>query len=373
MRVEVATLNMGGSVAEGAEVHAKKAIIGGQTHLTSKIYADMADIKVHKGYLEASKVKIGSIESGKVHALDISANTAIGAEVHGLDIHINEIKSHCTVEFAHSLRIGKITGDENRFVLTPFATKASEADLNRILEQIEEYKKTIDKLTHKEKRLRDQVNQNKKNLDQLKENIQEIKSKGQKPNDTIAKRYHDLIQERLVLKETMDERARLTEALQELNDKIEEYQHALMQARFTLEGHWGGYNEVIFQMLSPKKVFKYVPKSTLGQEVIYVGLDEDGEYEIKRELLHKSAEPAETPEETPAPSDQAEETAKTEEAQTSASEPDESASSDSPGDDAPETEPGDVSQTEEPDREGETPTAEEGENAQADEAPQKDA
>lgn len=310
MKVEVSNLSMGGSVAEGAEIRGKDIKIGGQTHLTSKIYTEKAQIKVHKGYLEAKEAKITSIESGVIYADTIHAEMAIGAELHGKNIHIKELKHHCVIEYSESLTIDKVSGEENKFILTAFAEKEEGAQLEALLDQLQESKEKVTKDERRLEKLVDQINKNKKNLELLEENIKEIRSKDQEPNKTIMTRYNDLVQERdegETLKQTI---ADLNETIKILSDKLSDRQQTLFDARLTVNSRWFGYNEVFFNMLVPKKVLKYVPKEMYGPEEIFIGLDDDNEYDVKRRAISPTkkseAKTAEPPKEqdTPAPKEE---------------------------------------------------------------------
>ena len=282
MKVEVSNLSMGGSVAEGAEIRGKDIKIGGQTHLTSKIYTQKAQIKVHKGYLEAKEAKITSIESGVIYADTIEADMAIGAELHGKNIHIKELKHHCYIEFSESLTIDKVSGEENKFYLSAFAPKEEGEALEALFEKLQNDKETVTKHERLLQKLTDQVNHNKKNLELLEENIKEIRSKNQEPNETILKRYNALVAEQ-------EEQAKLKESIAEMNESItamtetvEKHQESLYNARLQVKSRWNGYNEVYFNMLSPKKVLKYLPKESYGPEEVFVGLNDENEYDVKR-------------------------------------------------------------------------------------------
>ncbi len=282
MKVEVSNLSMGGSVAEGAEIRGKDIKIGGQTHLTSKIFTDKAQIKVHKGYLEARVAKITSIESGVIYADKIDADMAIGAELHGKNIHIKELKHHCVIEYSESLTIDKISGEENKFFLTAFAPKSEGEALEALLEELQAKKEELAKSDRQLQKLTDQVNKNKKNLEMLEENIKEIRSKEQEPNESIKKRYDALVQERESHEKLKEKMAELNEAIAGMNEKVNQQQEALFNARLIIKNRWYGYNEVLFNMLAPKKILKYLPKESYGPEEVFIGLNDEKEYDVKR-------------------------------------------------------------------------------------------
>lgn len=290
MKVEVSNLSMGGSVAEGAEIRGKDIQIGGQTHLTSKIYTEKAKIKVHKGYLEAKEAKITSIESGVIYADTIDADMAIGAELHGKNIHIKEIKHHCVIEFSESLTIDKVQGEENKFLLTAFAPKDEGEALEALFEQLQNDKELLAKKEHLFQKLTDQVNKNKKNLELLEENIKEIRSTKQEPNESILKRYNTLVGERESHEKLQKEIATMSEAIGTMNETVEKQQEALFSARIHVKSRWHGYNEIYFNMLSPKKVIKYIPKEGYGPEEVFIGINDENEYDVKRRPI-KAGEP----------------------------------------------------------------------------------
>jgi hypothetical protein len=317
MKVEVSNLSMGGSVAEGAEIRGKNIKIGGQTHLTSSIFTEKAEIKVHKGYLEAHEAKITSVESGKVFADTITADAAIGAELHGRIIHIKELKSHCIIEYSESLTIDNISGEENKFTLTAFAEKKEGEELQATIDRLTQNKEELAKLDKRLKILTDRINQNRKNMELLEENIKEIRSKNQEPNATIMGRFKALTDERNDGDKAKERMGELTGEIETLAKSVEAAQQKLFEARLILKSKWHGYNEIFFHMLSPKQILKYAPRPLYGPEELFIGLDEEKSYEVVRKSLapqakkeaeketrpaEKKEEPAAAPSE-PAPED----------------------------------------------------------------------
>lgn len=290
MKVEVSNLSMGGSVAEGAEIRGKDIQIGGQTHLTSKIYTEKAQIKVHKGYLEAKEAKITSIESGVIYADTIEADMAIGAELHGKNIHIKEIKHHCVIEFSESLTIDKFLGEENKLFLTAFAPKEEGEALETLLEELQGDKESLAKKERQMDKLTDQVNKNKKNLELLEENIKDIRSRDEEPNESILKRYNTLLEEKENQEKLKAEIAKINEAIAAKNETLGQQQEALFDARLKIKSRWYGYNEVYFNMIAPQKVLKYIPKESYGPEEVFIGLTDDNEYDVKRRAIKSASQ-----------------------------------------------------------------------------------
>ena len=86
-----------------------------------------------------------------------------------------------------------------------------------------------------------------------------------------------------------------------MTETIDLQQEALYNARLRVKSRWYGYNEVVFNMLSPKKVLKYLPKEAYGPEEVYIGLSEEKEYDVKRRPIkaanqEKTPSPAQKPE-----------------------------------------------------------------------------
>lgn len=291
MKVEVSSLNIGGSIAEGAEIKSKSLIIGGQTHATSKIYTQTAEIKVHKGYLEAKNAKISALEGGEVFADEIEIDMAINAKIHGKKIHIKELKAHCQIEFCDSLTIDKLSGEENTIITTPTAVKENEIRLDELILKIEKYKKQLPNMQKEFDQTTDKANKNKSNLSQLERAINEYKKSGIQPSAMVLKRYNELLEIEKEAQEKSKILEELKETLAKSNEELKSFQDMVLSAKIHINDLWKGFNEIFFYSIVPKKIIKYSPYSGSGMEEIYLSLTEDDDFEvIKKTLQEKEPE-----------------------------------------------------------------------------------
>jgi hypothetical protein len=78
IEVEAKEIKVDGSVANGAIVKAEDVDIKGQTHKTSQIFAENANINIHRGYLKAREAKVFTLEGGTVEADSVFVTQAAG-------------------------------------------------------------------------------------------------------------------------------------------------------------------------------------------------------------------------------------------------------------------------------------------------------
>ena len=78
MKVEASKVNIAGNVGAHAEIKVKEVNIGGFTHQSSKIYAQNATIKIHKGYVYGEIIKIQNLETGIIEGKRVEVEQMYG-------------------------------------------------------------------------------------------------------------------------------------------------------------------------------------------------------------------------------------------------------------------------------------------------------
>lgn len=96
---------------------AQTIAVTGSTHKDSISFSKEADIKCHKGYLQALEVNLENLDGGKVEADIINIQKAVGGVVRGNEVNIDKLYSNCTVIASKKISIGTIYGKENKLCI----------------------------------------------------------------------------------------------------------------------------------------------------------------------------------------------------------------------------------------------------------------
>ncbi|MFP4485977.1 MAG: flagellar assembly protein A [Campylobacterales bacterium] len=190
-----------GSVGSNAYVEAQVVSINSQTHQNSKIVADKISIKRHKGYAYGKKVIIDILESGYVEAEEVIIINALGGEIRGANIKINNCSSHTKVYATESIVVDFLKGEGSSFIIDG----AAFGGLREKEEKIEKEMKTSSleqkKLEDRKKYLLDFIKKNKESMQSVKEFIKEARKRDTKPSSILIKRLQDY---NAVIKELKD-------------------------------------------------------------------------------------------------------------------------------------------------------------------------
>lgn len=285
MNVETSELDVEGNVGSGAKLKANKIEIGGQTHKTSIIEAKDAHIAVHRGQFIGTNVKIDRLEGGKIIADEIHIKNAIGGEIIGKKILIDELSSNATIVSSERIEIKEIKGTDNKFLIDPSSTKEFNAEIEKIKTEIKDIKlsiKPIPKQLEERKRL---IAKTKPAVNMVKEKIEELKSGGKKPPVTLfskIKEFQNMVNGyNALLKEYKNKQDRVKNLHKDLN----EVQMKVFSAKVINHSPWLEYNEVKFKLMSPEIEVSYTTKD---HEIIReMTLEQVGEEEYK---IKKSSE-----------------------------------------------------------------------------------
>lgn len=257
MSVESTELNVDGNVGSQANIRARLVRIGGQTHKTSNITADSAQIAVHRGNLEAKEVNIDRLEGGTVVGDVVRIKMASGGEVFGREVYIEELFSHAQITASELIEIKKLKGSNNRFAIDSGSSKAFSSDIASLKEKIKEYKKKEEQLPKQLEGKKLLIDANKASVEMIKDKIAELRSENIKPPATFLgklKEYQQLINEYNILLKQAKE---IKVELQHFNDELNSMQNKIFDAKIINYSPWLEYNEIKFKLISPEIEITY--------------------------------------------------------------------------------------------------------------------
>ncbi|MGM0623343.1 MAG: flagellar assembly protein A [Campylobacterota bacterium] len=283
MTVEAQEINIEGSIASSSLVRAQIVKIGGQTHQKSKVYADKAEINVHKGYVKAQTVHVTRLERGIIEADEVTVGQAIGGEIKAKKIKIEIVNSNTKLFALDEIIIEHLKGEDNTFTIDAMMIKSYHDEIEKIQQDLQALEDEYENLQQKYQKKKDFYDKNKATVAQIKKQLDNYKQRQVKPPSAFL---HKLKQYQTLNDDINSLNADLTlfkDDINAKNEEIEKIQAAVFNAKIICHDKWSGHNEVIFKLISPTLSLREVPK---GKPAIYTVKDVgDDEYEIHRETI----------------------------------------------------------------------------------------
>jgi len=281
MEVEVTEIEVEGNVGSEAKVKAHKAIIGGQTHKTSFIEADEAQINVHKGTAKGKKIKITRLEHGIVEGEEIYVSQAMGGRIFGENIKIGVCTSYVKVRASHRIEIKRMRGSENIFTIDPLQQKKTKESFKKNQEKIDALQADIKKLKREIESYTALVKKNLPILNDIKKRLLHYKKSGIKLPEAFVKQYKVYQAQIDKLKAMKEELKSLEEKYNLLTNQTDSLQYNILDARVINRDRWIGYNEIRAKLIDPPMELVYKPQENEPHSVYGIIELGNGEFAIK--------------------------------------------------------------------------------------------
>lgn len=241
-----------GSVGASVSLEASKIEISAQTHKDAILRCKSAKIATHKGILECESAEIDSLEGGKITAKKIRANKASSGEILANEAEIKEIFFGNAIRFCDKCSIEVLKGGDNKFIFTPLASAEIATKINALKNEMDENLAREASLKAKESALIYKYNKFHKTAQDLKAQIEANKAKNRTTPDYILKNYKAFLEIVNGLKALKSEIVALNKAQNLIIKSIRECQQCVFSAEFICKDGWLKYNDVIFELISPK-------------------------------------------------------------------------------------------------------------------------
>lgn len=166
--VESDKLDVDTMVGANSKVKSTDVTIRASTHNTSKIEAEKANIKIHKGHLKAVTAEIGTLEHGFVEARDATVDNILGGVVRADTIHIKNIQASFADILAYKrITVDNVVGEGNIFRIKYGFNQEEIASM-------EDVKKRLEFTNNDLTKINTSINKNKKFFQVHKSRIDEI-------------------------------------------------------------------------------------------------------------------------------------------------------------------------------------------------------
>jgi len=277
MRVEVSEIDIDGNVGSNAKVIAKKAKIGGQTHKSAMIRADDVEIHVHKGKAYGKKILVDRLEHGEIDGDEVHVNQALGGHIRAKEVTINVCASHVYVTASRLIKVEKLLGSENSFIIDPLLKKDVQNDLQENDQQIKELEYDLKSLKKEIKKYTIFVQEGTPAFMDIKKRLIHYKKNGVKMPASFVKKYKQFQQMQEKLKKLQEQSDGVQDKLNLLTTKTASFQDNIFDARIIMKDRWKGYNVIKFKLVDPPMEIVYKPMENSNEHVF--GLVQLDEYE----------------------------------------------------------------------------------------------
>jgi hypothetical protein len=269
-----------GNVANNARITADIVEINGQTHQSSSIKGKKVKIHLHKGFVEADKVDIDTLEGGRVIADEVFINTLSGGEVKAKKIFINRLISNTQLYASEIIEIANVEGISNHLHIDPKAQRGFEEIVSNLEKSISDLEFNIKKHTLDLKALKKKILSDKDSVDEIKKRILEIKAQKQKPPHAMINKIKNDKENKLEFNKLIKLIKDMKVTQEELNHKITTFNESIFDARIIVNTPWKEYNEVIFNIVEPKREIKRIMKDKEIANHLGLKVTKDNQYII---------------------------------------------------------------------------------------------
>lgn len=258
--VEGDQVELQGSIAGGAMIKAKNVIIHGFTHKDSKVYAQQAKIKLHRGFLKAQQVMVNRLEHGTIDGIMIKVNENMGGEIRGKKVYINNLTSNIKVTATTLIDIKQITGESNLLIIDPGTMEQMKNKKEEIPAeiQIQALRKEIEKLRKEAQLKSDQL---KRKSAEVHQQVMQYKKTNTSLPDYLEKTLKRHKEEGQLLEALNQQISEKQSEIFKIQDRQKKIQESIVVAKVVCHSPWTQGNRIIFKTLHPPRTFEHVPKA----------------------------------------------------------------------------------------------------------------
>ena len=245
-------ISINGNLSANTNLVANEIEISGQTHKTTTMQCKKAKIATHRGILDCESANITALEGGIVRGENIEIAKANGGEICANNIQIIELFSGANVKFSTKLVVDCLKGGDNKIIFTPLASRQTKQKIESLLNELQSNQNNEQILKKKESALTYQYNKFAKTARELKAQIEDNKAKKRATPEYVLNNYKAFLEIVHNLKATKAEIEAIAKQHTIIINTIRDYQQSVFSAEFLCKDGWLKYNDVIFELISPK-------------------------------------------------------------------------------------------------------------------------
>ncbi|GHV02964.1 hypothetical protein AGMMS50229_00770 [Campylobacterota bacterium] len=278
MVVEAKEIIANGSVASGGLVIGKKVTITGSTHKKSELIAKEIEVNVLRGTAKGDSIGVKTLEGGTIVSINAHVELAVGGEVSGETVTINNLRGKCLITASKSIILKAVARGDNKLIID---TAANTDDALIVEKAREELAKNTQDISDRRKALAETssyISKNKGAFKQVESAIKEARSSGQTPSASYVRlaREYLVAEKRLIVENAEIEKIQALNAAIELD--MQRFDEAIFNTSVVNEDKiWNGHNEVIFRMPFRGKEFVQLVRDGMRVSRLEMIKTKDGE------------------------------------------------------------------------------------------------
>lgn len=281
MVVEVSELNVHGNIGSNVKIYTRRVSIDGQTHKSSHIESDEANLNVHKGTLKAKKARVTRLEQGSIEANDVFVLQAMGGVIRAANIELEICSSNLRAYASKSIVINKLQGSENSFIIDPLMLCDDIESFNANQDSIKELENSQKEINLEIVKYEKMVKDTQMAYQDIVKRISYYKQNDVKIPFAILNKLKELTKIREHLDLVRTEHNEKIQKRDLLISKSQKFQDFITQARVINRDKWVGHNEIIFRLIEPRVDLSFRPSEGMEDKIFGLVKDKDGNYEIK--------------------------------------------------------------------------------------------
>ena len=278
VEIEATDIKVEGNVGASAVVQAESVEIGGQTHQSSKIFADRARVNVLRGFLKVKETaKIGRIEGGSVIAKRAEVGQMIGGEIRAMEVSVKVIGSNAKIYAVSSIDLDDMRGENNKLVIDAAEIEAYHDEIKSLEERIASLEEELEKLNEKLNEKMELFQKSESAVRTLKQRIVEDKRRGIPPKPAFMAKIRQFQKLAEKIADLKAEKAELVSGIEESKTLLAGYQDMMVSAVVRNKGAWKEYTLVEYHLLTPAVTLEYRPvPGAEGEEIYLEKVDDEG-------------------------------------------------------------------------------------------------
>lgn len=281
MVVEASVVRANGSVAGGAKIKAESITVTGQTHQTSELYAKNIDVNILRGVAVGERVKIRTLENGRVKGEHIEIEQAVGGDINGHSVVIGNTRGRTKVAATKSIVIKDMTKGENRFSIDPMADDEYAKEINTIDEEVAEVRKQIEAIKRSMEQNTSYILKNQESFKQIQQKIMDDKKEGRPPSPAFVRMAKEFLDAQKKHEEFNAQIESLEKEIADRKEAAKQYDQMVLDAKVENEAvRWVGYNEIKFVLPVFGKEFSIGINDGDRIARLRLVLNKMGEYEV---------------------------------------------------------------------------------------------
>lgn len=279
MHVKVKKLSVQGNIGPDTKIETRDISVTGQTHDSSFIKCDNADIQQHRGKVVGDEVKIHTLEGGEVVADKAIIEHAVRGKIRAKIIEIGSLGSNVTMESSKYIQVDMITGGENKFIIDTSITSAFENNKKPDKAYLEKLESELKLLFKALKEITEKV---KKNLDPCKKiqaTLIKRKNEGANIPDSLVKNFK-------ICKIMMARYKKLKEDFKYKKSQLKKAKNGELEntldvfdAKIVVNKPIVGFNSIVYR-LSPEREIVLKTDKRMNKPTFKLREDHDGALKI---------------------------------------------------------------------------------------------